>query len=71
MATKEIIAELIEKLQAVDNEIKLLQEDRKELLDEYKEKLDMKAFKAALKIVKARENVDQNELENILDAIDG
>jgi uncharacterized protein (UPF0335 family) len=71
MASQDIIKELVEKLNTVGNEIKLLQEDRKELLEEYKEKLDLKAFKAALRIVKARENVDQNELENILDVIDG
>jgi uncharacterized protein (UPF0335 family) len=71
MADQTIIKELVDKLRNVDNEIKLLQEDRKELLEEYKEKLDLKAFKAALRIVKARENVDQNELENILDVIDG
>ncbi len=71
MASQDIIKELVEKLRTVDNEIKLLQEDRKELLEEYKEKLDLKAFKAALRIVKARENVDQNELETILDVIDG
>jgi uncharacterized protein (UPF0335 family) len=71
MSNQEVVKELVEKLRNVDNEIKLLQEDRKELLEEYKEKLDLKAFKAALRIVKARENVDQNELENILDVIDG
>jgi hypothetical protein len=71
MADQTIIKELVDKLRNVDNEIKLLQEDRKALLEEYKEKLDLKAFKAALRIVKARENVDQNELENILDVIDG
>jgi uncharacterized protein (UPF0335 family) len=71
MSNQEVVKELVEKLRNVDNEIKLLQEDRKVLLEEYKEKLDLKAFKAALRIVKARENVDQNELENILDVIEG
>jgi uncharacterized protein (UPF0335 family) len=70
MASQDIIKELVEKLNTVDNEIKLLQEDRKELLEDYKEKLDLKAFRAAIRIVKARENVDQNELETILDVID-
>ena len=70
MASQDIIKELVEKLNTVDNEIKLLQEDRKELLEDYKEKLDLNAFRAAIRIVKARENVDQNELETILDVID-
>jgi uncharacterized protein (UPF0335 family) len=68
--TKEIVQELIEKIASIDNEIKLLQDDRKELLEEYKDKLDIKAFKAALRIIKLRENVDNNELDTILDALD-
>jgi uncharacterized protein (UPF0335 family) len=68
--TKEIVQELIEKITTIDNEIKLLQEDRKTVLEEYKEKLDLKAFKAALRIVKMRENVDQTELDNILNILE-
>jgi hypothetical protein len=68
--TKEIVQELIEKIASIDNEIKLLQEDRKELLEEYKDKLDIKAFKAAMRIIKLRENVDSSELDTILDALE-
>jgi uncharacterized protein (UPF0335 family) len=68
--TKEIVQELVEKIASVDNEIKLLQEDRKSLLEEYKDKLDIKAFKAALRIIKLRENVDGSELDNILGVLD-
>jgi uncharacterized protein (UPF0335 family) len=68
--TKEIVQELIEKITNIDNEIKLLQEDRKELLEEYKDKLDIKAFKAAMRIIKLRENVDSSELDTILDALE-
>lgn len=68
--TKEIVQELVEKIATVDNEIKLLQEDRKSLLEEYKDKLDIKAFKAALRIIKVRENVDGSELDNILGVLD-
>jgi uncharacterized protein (UPF0335 family) len=68
--TKEIVQELVEKIATVDNEIKLLQEDRKTLLEEYKDKLDIKAFKAALRIIKLRENVDGSELDNILGVLD-
>jgi len=68
--TKEIVQELVEKIATVDNEIKLLQEDRKSLLEEYKDKLDIKAFKAALRIIKLRENVDGSELDNILGVLD-
>ena len=65
-----VVKELVEKVTQIDNEIKLLQEDRKTVLEEYKEKLDLKAFKAALRIVKMRENVDQTELDNILNILE-
>lgn len=68
--TSETVRELVEKITQIDNEIKLLQEDRKSVLDEYKDKLDLKAFKAALRIVKLRENVDNTELENILEVLE-
>lgn len=68
--TSETVRELVEKITQIDNEIKLLQEDRKEILEDYKDKLDLKAFKAALRIVKLRENVDNTELENILEVLE-
>lgn len=68
--TKEIVQELVEKITTIDSEIKLLQEDRKTLLEDYKDKLDIKAFKAALRIIKLRENVDGSELDNILGVLD-
>lgn len=68
--TKDVVRELVGKITQIDNEIKLLQTDRKEVLDEYKDKLDLKAFKAALRIVKLRENIDQSELDNILLVLD-
>ena len=68
--TKEIVQELIEKITTIDNEIKLLQEDRKTLLEDYKDKLDIKAFKAAVRIIKLRKNVDNGELDNILGVLD-
>lgn len=68
--TSETVRELVEKITQIDNEIKLLQEDRKEILEEYKDKLDLKAFKAALRIAKLRENVDNTELDNILEVLE-
>lgn len=68
--TSETVRELVEKITQIDNEIKLLQDDRKEVLEDYKDKLDLKAFKAALRIVKLRENVDNAELDNILEVLE-
>jgi len=71
MSKQDDVKELIEKITQIDNEIKLLQEDRKTVLEDYKGKLDLKAFKAALRIAKLRENVDdQGELDNILDILE-
>jgi uncharacterized protein (UPF0335 family) len=68
--TTETVRELVEKISQIDNEIKLLQDDRKAVLEEYKDKLDLKAFKAAIRIVKLRENVDNVELESILEVLE-
>lgn len=70
MSKQDDVKELIEKITQIDNEIKLLQEDRKTVLDDYKEKLDLKAFKAAMRIVKVRESVDSSELDNYLDILE-
>jgi len=69
--TKTVVCELVEKISQIDNEIKLLQTDRKEVIDDYKDKLDIKAFKAAMRIIKLRESVDdKTELDNILLVLD-
>jgi uncharacterized protein (UPF0335 family) len=67
--TRAHVKELAERLTVVENEIKLLSEDRKELIAEYKDKIDIKAFRAAWTIIKRREGVDEAELDNILDAM--
>ena len=64
---KEVVKELVEKLTTIENEIKLLQEDRKIVMDDYKDRVDMKAFRAAWQILKKRERVDECSLDNLLD----
>ena len=58
-----VVTEFIEKLTGVENEIRLLQEDRKGLIDEYKEKIDMKALMAAIKSVKIKNRLGPSEGE--------
>lgn len=70
MSKQDDVKELIEKITQIDNEVKLLQEDRKTVLEDYKEKLDLKAFKAAMRIIKVRESVDSSELDNYLDILE-
>ncbi len=70
MAIRQHVKELAAKLTSIENEIKLLQEDRRDLLADYKDKIDVKAFRAAWVILKKKENVDEAELDSILEAID-
>ena len=73
MAESEIVSELVERLTRIENELKLLQDDRKVLFDEYKEKLDLKAFKAAVRIAKIKSKLGETsevELENMLDTVE-
>ena len=71
MENKELIMELVDRLLVVENELKTLQDDRKELLNEYKEKIDIKAFKAAVQIAKIRSRLGDSEiaLDDIMDQV--
>jgi uncharacterized protein (UPF0335 family) len=71
MANNEVL-ELVERLINIENEIKLLQEDKNNLFAEYKEKLDIKAFKAAIRIAKIKSKLGDSEIsmEELLPAIE-
>ena len=65
-----LVAELLEKLDTIDNEMTLLREDRKEVLDDYKEKLDLKVFRAAMRILKIRQKTDNDfAIDEMLDTM--
>ncbi len=73
MTTKAVVLELVEKLLLIENEVKLLQQDRKELLAEYKDKIDIKTFNAALRIAKIKSKLSDTsdaELDNILETVE-
>ena len=57
------IKELAERLIRVENELKLLQDDKKALFEEFKNKLDLKAFKAAVQIAKIRSKLGDSEFQ--------
>jgi len=48
------INEFIEKLQRIEGEIQLLNEEKKDLFDEYKNTFDPKVLREAIRTVKAR-----------------
>ena len=64
MATNEDIKELFERYQNVESEIKLLQEDKKQLLAEFKDKIDPKAFQSALRAVKIFAKIKPDEKQD-------
>ena len=70
MATTQEIKELLERYLNVENEIKLLQEDKKQLLAEYKEKIDLKSFQAALRAAKIMAKVKPQEKQNFDQVLD-
>lgn len=52
-----LVKEFVSRIENVDNEIELLKQDRKELIQEFSEKLDMKTLQAALKVIKIQNEV--------------
>ncbi len=56
-ALRTLVHEFVERLTNIENEVMLLKDDRKELLEEFSEKLDMKTLQAALRVVKISRGV--------------
>ena len=56
----------------IENERRLLEEDRKVLFAEYKEKLDIKAVKAAIQIAKIRSRLGDSEhtMDSIFETVE-
>ena len=69
MATNEDINELFERYTRVDNEIKLLQEDKKQLLAEFKDRIDPKAFQSALRSAKIKARLKSGEVHDFDQAL--
>jgi uncharacterized protein (UPF0335 family) len=56
-----LVEEFVNKLRTIENEIKLLGEDKKALVDEYATRLDVKTLKAAMRVVEVREKVGHKD----------
>lgn len=71
MSVQENVNEFVDRLINIENELKMLQQDRKALFDEYKDRLDVKAIKAAVQIAKIRCRLGDSEaeLDNIFDSV--
>lgn len=74
MATKEVVRELVEKLTTIENEMILLRDSQKEILEEYESEkgVDVKALKAAMRIAKIRSKLGDStpEADQMLEYID-
>lgn len=60
-ALKATVKEFIQRIQNVDNEIELLKEDRKDLIEEFSDRLDMKTLQAALRVAKIQQGVQRRD----------
>ena len=60
MATNQDINELFERYTRIEHEMKLLQDDKKELLAEFKDKVDPKAFQTALRTAKMKSRLKKS-----------
>jgi len=58
---KPIVRDFIEKLESLEHEIELLNEQRKELFEEYEDKIDIKELKAALRVHKIMKKVSHKD----------
>ena len=63
------LEEFVSKLRRIENEIKLLQQDKKDRFDDYKNYFKPKVLREALRVVKKRIEFgeDVNELDNIVE----
>jgi len=54
---KKLVKEFVSRIENVDNEIELLKQDRKDIVEEYSTKLDLKVLQAAMRVVKIKKGV--------------
>ena len=64
MTINDDISVLFERYTRIENEIKLLQDDKKQLLTEFKDRIDPKAFQSALRSAKIKAKLKANEVED-------
>lgn len=60
-ALKALVREFMSKIEAVDNEVETLKEDRKEIIEEYSDRLDVQTLKMALAVLKIEANVARRD----------
>lgn len=58
---KTLVKEFMTRTQNLENEIQLLNDDKKDLIEEFSTKLDMKTLNAALRVLKIKAGVEHKD----------
>ena len=58
---KKLVKEFVTRMTNIENEVSLLKEDRKALIEEFGTKLDLRVLNAALKVAKIKSSVDRKD----------
>lgn len=59
--TNDDVKKLFERYQTIENEVRLLQEDKKQVLAEFKDRVEPKVFKAALAAARSKAKLKPSE----------
>ena len=71
--TSNDVKELFERYMSIDNEIKMLQDDKKQVLAEFKDRVEPKVFRAALAAAKNKAKLkshEANEYDQVIDVLE-
>jgi len=58
-ALREVMTEFMDRFDRIENEITLLQDDQKQLIEDFSDRLDVKTLKQAMRTVKIKKKVNQ------------
>lgn len=67
---KDFVRDYIEKRSAIEAEVGLLKDDLKALDNDFNSKIDVKAVKAALRIIKLKQSTDGNAVDEVIDILE-
>lgn len=62
---RQTVGEFVRRLKNIENEMDLLKEQRKDLIEEFKEQLDMKTLNAAIRSIKIKKKVQHKDTFDI------
>ncbi len=71
--TNNDVKELFERFMNIENEIKMLQEDKKQVLAEFKDRVEPKVFRAALSAAKTKAKLkshEANEYDQVMNVLE-